>query len=211
MSTSTYLPASETDNTDLDAFALLDEEMSGFGLDDDDFGPALGSDSDDLETAADRFLAAHAEDQDGDDDVEDEETTRANLRREGSAIAGLTGIEVWARVDAELPHWDETGGDSDPETGIEVKPVDKTSWEVDAVCATADPESWFPERGGSSAAAKKICASCPVRRPCLMYSLDADERFGVWGGYSERERRIIKRSRQEFLTLTVVNGTKKAL
>jgi hypothetical protein len=44
-----------------------------------------------------------------------------------------------------------------------------------------------------------------------MYSLDADERFGVWGGYSERERRIIKRSRQEFLTLTVVNGTKKAI
>jgi hypothetical protein len=207
MTTLNHLPTSGMDNDILDGFDLLDAEMSDFVFDEE-----LSSGLDDLESAADEFLAAHAEEPEIEDaEIEDEETTRANLRREGSSIAGLTGIEVWARVDADLPHWDETGGDVDPETGIEVKAVDKTSWEVDAVCATADPESWFPDRGGSSASAKKICASCPVRRPCLMYSLDADERFGVWGGYSERERRIIKRSRQEFLTLTVVNGTKKAI
>lgn len=208
MSKTDYLPAPEMRAAVMTSFDLLDEEIGDFELDED-----FSSDFGDLEDAADEFLAAHAEDATDieDADIEDDETARVNLRREGSSIAGLTGTAVWARVDAELPHWDENGGDVDPDTGLEVQPVSKSSWEIDAVCATADPESWFPERGGSSSTAKKICSGCPVRRPCLMYSLEADERFGVWGGYSERERRIIKRSRQEFLTLSVENGPSKAV
>lgn len=66
-------------------------------------------------------------------------------------------------------------------------------WQDDAVCSQTDPESFFPEKGGSTKEAKKICLTCPVRNDCLQYALDHDERFGIWGGYSERERRRLKR------------------
>jgi WhiB family redox-sensing transcriptional regulator len=70
-------------------------------------------------------------------------------------------------------------------------------WQNLAVCASADPEVWFPEKGGSTQEAKKICLSCPVRRQCLQSALDRDERFGVFGGYSERERRSLKTADQQ--------------
>jgi WhiB family redox-sensing transcriptional regulator len=57
------------------------------------------------------------------------------------------------------------------------------------LCAQTDPEVFFPEKGGSVREAKAVCAGCPVRTPCLEYALAHDERFGVWGGLSERERR----------------------
>lgn len=66
---------------------------------------------------------------------------------------------------------------------------DRPDWQEDAVCAQADPEAWFPEQGGSTLAAKRICLACPVVAQCLAYALEHQERFGVWGGYSERERR----------------------
>lgn len=67
------------------------------------------------------------------------------------------------------------------------------SWQADALCAQTDPEAFFPEKGGSTRDAKRICASCDVRDRCLSYALQNDERFGIWGGLSERERRKIKR------------------
>jgi WhiB family redox-sensing transcriptional regulator len=67
------------------------------------------------------------------------------------------------------------------------------SWQADALCAQTDPESFFPEKGGSTREAKKICASCEVRGECLEYALSNDERFGIWGGLSERERRKLRR------------------
>ncbi len=57
------------------------------------------------------------------------------------------------------------------------------------VCAQADPEAWFPEKGGLTRPAKKICWSCPERRPCMKTSMTIEERFGVWAGLSERDRR----------------------
>ncbi len=63
-------------------------------------------------------------------------------------------------------------------------------------CGSADPEVFFPERGGSTKEAKRICAECPVRTDCLELAIDNDERFGVWGGYSERERRKLKQQRR---------------
>ena len=62
-----------------------------------------------------------------------------------------------------------------------------------ALCAQTDPEAFFPEKGGSTREAKKVCRSCEVRAECLEYALEHDERFGIWGGLSERERRRIKR------------------
>lgn len=56
------------------------------------------------------------------------------------------------------------------------------------------PADWFhPERGESTTDAKTVCATCPVRVPCLTWALDNHEKFGIWGGTSERERRRIKR------------------
>ncbi|WP_051171954.1 WhiB family transcriptional regulator [Microbacterium indicum] len=70
------------------------------------------------------------------------------------------------------------------------------SWQTDALCAQTDPEAFFPEKGGSTRDAKRICTSCSVREQCLEYALQNDERFGIWGGLSERERRRVKRAAQ---------------
>lgn len=69
----------------------------------------------------------------------------------------------------------------------------EVSWQERALCAQTDPEAFFPEKGGSTREAKKVCVSCEVRAECLEYALEHDERFGIWGGLSERERRKLKR------------------
>ncbi|XNZ00534.1 WhiB family transcriptional regulator [Micrococcus luteus] len=70
------------------------------------------------------------------------------------------------------------------------------AWQVDALCAQTDPEAFFPEKGGSTRDAKKVCGSCPVRQECLDYAMANDERFGIWGGLSERERRRLRKMQQ---------------
>jgi WhiB family redox-sensing transcriptional regulator len=71
--------------------------------------------------------------------------------------------------------------------------ADAQSWQEQALCAETDPEAFFPEKGGSTREAKKICTGCEVRAQCLEYALANDERFGIWGGLSERERRRLRR------------------
>jgi len=66
-------------------------------------------------------------------------------------------------------------------------------WQEEALCAQTDPEAFFPEKGGSTREAKRICVGCTVKAECLEYALGHDERFGIWGGLSERERRRLKR------------------
>ena len=73
------------------------------------------------------------------------------------------------------------------------EPGDDPGWQDRALCAQTDPEAFFPEKGGSTREAKRVCRSCEVRAECLEYALENDERFGIWGGLSERERRRIKR------------------
>ena len=67
------------------------------------------------------------------------------------------------------------------------------AWQEQALCAQTDPEAFFPEKGGSTREAKRICVGCEVKGECLEYALEQDERFGIWGGLSERERRRLKR------------------
>ncbi|WP_245905759.1 WhiB family transcriptional regulator [Mycolicibacterium palauense] len=69
----------------------------------------------------------------------------------------------------------------------------ESEWQDRALCAQTDPEAFFPEKGGSTREAKRICLGCEVRDQCLEYALANDERFGIWGGLSERERRRLKR------------------
>lgn len=53
---------------------------------------------------------------------------------------------------------------------------------------------FYPGPGENADEAKRICAACPVRRPCLEWAL-ANAEFGIWGGTSERERRRINKQR----------------
>ena len=71
--------------------------------------------------------------------------------------------------------------------------ADDQGWQESALCAETDPEAFFPEKGGSTREAKKICTGCEVRAECLEFALANDERFGIWGGLSERERRRLRR------------------
>jgi WhiB family redox-sensing transcriptional regulator len=70
------------------------------------------------------------------------------------------------------------------------------AWRERALCPQTDPETFFPDKGGSTREAKMICAACEVRAECLDYALANDERFGIWGGLSERERRKLKHDRR---------------
>jgi len=67
------------------------------------------------------------------------------------------------------------------------------TWQVGALCLQVDPEIFFPERGGSSKAARAVCRDCPVKAECLRYALANREQFGIWGGTSERERRRLRK------------------
>ncbi len=71
--------------------------------------------------------------------------------------------------------------------------AEEAGWQDRALCAQTDPEAFFPEKGGSTREAKKVCLTCEVRDDCLEYALQHDERFGIWGGLSERERRKLKK------------------
>lgn len=77
--------------------------------------------------------------------------------------------------------------------GFAEEPSGELAWQERALCAQTDPEAFFPEKGGSTREAKRVCLGCEVRAECLEYALLNDERFGIWGGLSERERRRMKK------------------
>ncbi len=61
-------------------------------------------------------------------------------------------------------------------------------WMDDALCAQTDPELFTPDKGGSNRDAKRVCGSCEVRAQCLEWALRNNERTGIYGGLSARER-----------------------
>lgn len=74
----------------------------------------------------------------------------------------------------------------------------EAEWMSEGRCREMPPELFFPNDGIGVAAAQQICATCPVREPCLQYALENHISHGVWGGASERERRrILRRNRLE--------------
>lgn len=70
------------------------------------------------------------------------------------------------------------------------------SWQDRANCRGGVADLFFPERGASTRAAKAICRECQVRIDCLEFAIRNNEKFGIWGGMSERERRRVRRERQ---------------
>ena len=75
-------------------------------------------------------------------------------------------------------------------------PSTEPRWQDRGLCAQTDPEAFFPEKGGSNREAKRICTGCEVAGDCLDWALQNDERFGIWGGTTERERRRMRREQQ---------------
>ncbi|MGD0748145.1 MAG: WhiB family transcriptional regulator [Acidimicrobiales bacterium] len=71
----------------------------------------------------------------------------------------------------------------------------RPGWQRWAACRGADPELFFPTQGEPTAPAKAVCGTCLVRLDCLEYALGIREKTGIWGGKSERERRLIRRER----------------
>jgi WhiB family transcriptional regulator, redox-sensing transcriptional regulator len=104
-------------------------------------------------------------------------------------------------ITAEMGLVETTGGvpypSADPfgeaVVALDEEDGEEQDWQERALCAQTDPEAFFPEKGGSTREAKRICSGCEVRAECLEYALAHDERFGIWGGLSERERRRLRR------------------
>lgn len=76
----------------------------------------------------------------------------------------------------------------------EVVPLTDPRLGDDALCAQVGGELFFPEKGGSTLEAKRICNDCEVEAACLGYALANDERFGIWGGLSPAQRRKLQRA-----------------
>lgn len=87
----------------------------------------------------------------------------------------------------------------------------ETSWMAEGNCRVQAPTTFFPSDGVGVEIAKRICANCPVKEPCLEYALDNHIDHGVWGGTSERQRRRLLKGRrlssQAESLLTVVSSS----
>lgn len=75
---------------------------------------------------------------------------------------------------------------------------DSQDWRDGATCRHHDPELFFPEGTAGPAKqeadrAKQLCRSCPVRTPCLDFALRHGLAFGIWGGTTGEERRVMRR------------------
>ena len=117
------------------------------------------------------------------------------LREKGFApdeIALILGVHV------DSVRRDERLETASPSADVVLPPApmlfdpDIAEWALQGICAGVDPEIFFPEKGGNTRDAKRVCTGCPVRRQCLEYALSHNERFGIWGGTSERERRRLQ-------------------
>lgn len=78
---------------------------------------------------------------------------------------------------------------------VALSEAEDSSWQDRANCRGVDPDLFFPERGASTREPKEVCRGCVVRLDCLEYALSNNEKFGIWGGLSEQERRRLRRQR----------------
>ena len=91
-------------------------------------------------------------------------------------------------------------------------------WRELAACRGAGLNLFFPERGESAGPARRVCAACPVREPCLDYAISNRIVHGIWGGLTERERRALqsrwvrasRRERDEAIAAAAAAGYTKA-
>jgi len=72
--------------------------------------------------------------------------------------------------------------------------LEERPWSVFATCKDIKDVSFFPQNKAEERAAAAICSICPVSEDCLNHALATNERFGMWGGVSEKQRRILART-----------------
>src|SRR5205807_148876 len=80
-------------------------------------------------------------------------------------------------------------------------------WMLKASCRGSDWRIFFPALGEDTTVAKKICQTCPVIDECLEYAMSNGEKFGCWGGTSERERRRLRKTRKRELPSRPVDAS----
>ena len=108
----------------------------------------------------------------------------------------VTRVELPCALRGQEPHT------SDPRVKMAGSHMNESmsesnNWQDQANCLGVDPDLFFPERGASTREAKEVCRGCVVRMDCLEYALVNGEKFGIWGGLSERERRRLRRQRAQ--------------
>lgn len=74
-----------------------------------------------------------------------------------------------------------------------VRLATREDWMQRGACRGLASDLFFPDRGAEVKQQKAVCAACPVSAECLDYALRNGEKFGIWGGTSERERRRLRR------------------
>jgi WhiB family redox-sensing transcriptional regulator len=79
--------------------------------------------------------------------------------------------------------------------GMSINLDELGGWTRQASCRALDAELFFPETANDEEAAKRTCATCPVREACLDHAMTNGEAFGIWGGLNLRERRLLRRAR----------------
>lgn len=113
---------------------------------------------------------------------------RASLRPEGDILRAETSTSRDGTGEGGIP----AGLSSLIDALIPRQAEPEDCWQDQALCAQVDPELFFPEKGGSTKYAKDVCRACPVISECLEYAMDRNERYGIYGGMSERDRRRLK-------------------
>ena len=79
-------------------------------------------------------------------------------------------------------------------------PDDSDRWQNRAACRGMHPSLFYPERGESKTEAAAVCRTCPVAAECLEYANANNERHGIWGGTSERQRLAMRREQRRAAT-----------
>ena len=79
---------------------------------------------------------------------------------------------------------------------------DRVDWQEDALCRGYENIVFFGDEGeselekqGREARAKAICKTCPVLEPCLEFAMETNQKYGIWGGLTAKERASLKRRR----------------
>lgn len=67
------------------------------------------------------------------------------------------------------------------------------NWREDAACKGLNPELFHPARGEDAYQAIAVCAGCLVVEQCLHFALSNGIKVGIYGGKSERQRRMLRR------------------